>query len=75
MQPGRVRVALGVPGEDAVAVHVVDVEVEAVAGDVALAELARQLEDLLGAARSPSATGGCRAPTAAAASMRPVSCV
>ena len=53
-QPGRVGVALGVPGEDAVAVHVLDVEVEAVAGDVALAELARQPEDLLGAGVAPA---------------------
>ena len=46
-QAGGVREPLAVPGEHAVAVHVVDVEVEHVARDLACAELARDREHLV----------------------------
>jgi hypothetical protein len=40
--------AFFIPGEDAVAVHVVDVEVEGVTRDVALAEVSGDLAQLVG---------------------------
>ena len=45
--PARVGEALGIEGEDAVAVHVVDVQVQRVARDAAGAELARDPAHLL----------------------------
>ena len=42
-EPGRIREALFVPGKAAKAVHIVNVEVDRLAGDVALSVLARDL--------------------------------
>ena len=53
-QPRGIREAFVVPREDAVAVHVVDVEVEHVAGDAARAELGRDLAHLVGALVAPA---------------------
>ena len=70
-QPGRVREPLRVPGEDPVAVHVVDVQVEHVARDRARAELGRQGSNLVGVHVATTATAGSPAPTAAASACAP----